>query len=149
MRFQVEQIDHVELTVPDRFVAAAWYQDVLGLEVLPEYRFWADDPKGPLMIGTVNGGTKLALFEDESVGSKRTIGFHLVAFRVNGVQFLHFLDLLEGLQLHDFQSNIVSRDDLADHDRAWSIYFCDPWGHELELTTYEHDVVRERLRIGG
>ena len=97
--FQVQQIDHVELTVPDRFVAAAWYRDVLGLEILPEFRFWADETSGPLMIGTVTAGTKLALFQDNPTGSKRTVGFHLLAFRVDGQQFLRFLDLLESLQL--------------------------------------------------
>ncbi len=61
--FHVEQIDHVELCVPDRKIASSWYRDILGLEVIPEFAHWAEDPRGPLMIGTRQGSTKLALFE--------------------------------------------------------------------------------------
>jgi hypothetical protein len=35
---------------------------------------------------------------------------------------------------------------VVDHDLAFSIYFCDPYGHRLEITTYEHEAVREGLR---
>jgi catechol-2,3-dioxygenase len=35
--FRVEQIDHVEVFVPDQYEAAAWYRRVLGLEILVEY----------------------------------------------------------------------------------------------------------------
>jgi len=35
--------------------------------------------------------------------------------------------------------------DAADQDRAFSVYFCDPWGHRLEVTTYDAAYVRERL----
>ena len=69
-------IDHIELTVPDRHVAAAWYHDVLGMVIVPEFEFWANDPNGPLMISAAEGGTKLALFVGEPRGSERTIGFH-------------------------------------------------------------------------
>jgi hypothetical protein len=30
---------------------------------------------------------------------------------------------------------------VSDHTAAWSIYFSDPYGHRLEVTTYEHDQV--------
>ena len=40
--FRVSQMDHVEMFVPDRYLAAAWYQDVLGLTVLREYEDWAN-----------------------------------------------------------------------------------------------------------
>ena len=42
--FTVAQIDHVEFFVPDRYEAATWYQRVLGLEVLPDYGHWSDNP---------------------------------------------------------------------------------------------------------
>ena len=58
MDFHVDQIDHVELTVPDRHAAAKWYRDVLGLVIVAEYEHWAMDPKGPLMITTPQGSTK-------------------------------------------------------------------------------------------
>ena len=34
--FKVEQIDHVELFVPDRYAAARWYEQALGLRILPD-----------------------------------------------------------------------------------------------------------------
>ena len=56
--FRVDQIDHVELFVPDRDEAAAWYRDVLGLEVVAAFAHWADDPAGPLMISPDGGSTE-------------------------------------------------------------------------------------------
>ena len=145
LSFRVDQIDHAELTVPDRFFAADWYDRVLGLEILPEFRFWADDPRGPLMIGTANAETKLALFEGKPSGSKPSIGFHLLAFRVSGSGFLNFVSQLNQLQLRNADGKTVRPEDVVDHQLAFSIYFCDPWGHELELTTYDFQIVRDSL----
>ena len=90
--FRVAQIDHVELYVPDRYAAAAWYARTLGLTVIPEFEPWASDPRGPLMIGTAESGTKLALFAGESGGRRRDDrGFHRVAFRVGAETFREFL----------------------------------------------------------
>ena len=36
--FQVDQIDHIELFVPDRYAAAAWYHKVLGLQVVEAFK---------------------------------------------------------------------------------------------------------------
>ena len=46
--FLVDQIDHVELFVPDRRQAADWYRRVLGLTICSGYEHWAEEPKGPL-----------------------------------------------------------------------------------------------------
>lgn len=146
MEFRVDQIDHVELTVPDRYEAARWYQSVLGLRVLEDFEFWADDPNGPLMIGTAEAGTKLALFEGKPEGSQRTMGFHLTAFRVSGEMFLRFVALLDELQLVGRHGRPVTARDLADHTKACSLYFVDPWGHELELTSYDRDVIIDSLQ---
>lgn len=146
MNFHVDQIDHVEFTVPDRFEAADWYRRVLGLEIVPEYQFWADDPLGPLMISTPHGATKLALFVGKPTGSRRAVGFHRVAFRVDGARFLEFLATLESLELKDSNGQSVTREDTSDHQLAFSLYFCDPWRHELELTTYDHETVRQAIK---
>src|SRR5688572_27893681 len=86
--FRVLQIDHVELFVPDREEAAAWYRRVLGLEVVPEYQAWAADRGGPLMISSDQGNTKLALFEGQLPGSRPIAGFDRVAFRVDAAGFI-------------------------------------------------------------
>jgi catechol 2,3-dioxygenase-like lactoylglutathione lyase family enzyme len=68
--FAVDQIDHVELFVPDRYQAAEWYRRVLGLKVVAEYEHWASDPRGPLMISSDGGHTKLALFQGTPQGER-------------------------------------------------------------------------------
>lgn len=143
--FRVDQIDHVELFVPDRHEAARWYARVLGLEIMTDYVAWAEDPRGPLMISSDGGNTKLALFTGEPQGARPTAGFHLTAFRVTGDGFLAFLDRLSGLQLIDHRGRNVTRDLAVDHDRAFSIYFVDPYGHRLELTSYDHEFIRAGL----
>lgn len=135
---RVETIDHVELFVPDRYEAAAWYRRVLGLEIVAEHEDWAGDPQGPLMISSDGGRTMLALFTGEPQASRPTAGFHRVAFRVNGAAFLAFRDSLREVEAV-----------LRDHDKAWSLYFSDPWGHRLEVTTYDYAVAAERLRREG
>ena len=136
------RIDHVELFVPDRRVAAKWYQRVLGLEVSPEYEHWASDPRGPLMISSDGGDTKLALFEGTPQGSRETAGFHLVAFRMDAESFMRFLHRVDSLELMNHRGRRVTAAMVSDHTSAWSIYFNDPYGHRLEVTTYEYEQVK-------
>lgn len=146
MSFRVDQIDHVELSVSNRNQAAEWYEKVLGLKVIPEYEFWAKDPHGPLMIGTQDAGTKLALFEGNPQGSQRNRGFHLVAFRVGADSFVQFVNRLQELQLVDNKGVTVTPDMIADHQIAFSIYFNDLYGNQLELTTYEYQSTQSLLQ---
>jgi catechol 2,3-dioxygenase-like lactoylglutathione lyase family enzyme len=143
--FRVLQIDHVELFVPDRHEAAGWYRHVLGLEIVPEYEHWAAEPRGPLMISSDGGSTKLALFQGRP-GLDAASGFHLTAFRVDASGFMAFLDRLTHMHLRDHRDRVLTADLAVDHDQAFSIYFCDPYGHRLEVTTYDHDAVRQALR---
>jgi catechol 2,3-dioxygenase-like lactoylglutathione lyase family enzyme len=146
--FRVLQIDHVELFVPDRHEAAGWYQRILGLEVVREYHDWAADPSGPLMISSDDGNTKLALFEGPPQRSEPIGGFHLVAFRVKAGDFMDFLQRLTDLQLKDHQGDPVTSNAVVDHHKAYSVYFSDPYGHHLELTTYEYEATRAVLMKG-
>lgn len=132
--------------VPDRYEAAGWYRRVLGLNIEREYEFWAQDAHGPLMISSDGGSTKLALFQGTPQGSRPTAGYHRVAFRVDGGGFLDFLGRLERLDLLDDDGRRVTPEQARDHDRSYSIYFCDPWGHRLDVTTYDHEDVSQRLR---
>lgn len=133
----VEGIDHVELVVPDRDEAARWYERVLGLTVCAEYAFWAEEG-GPLMISSDDGWTKLALFE----GDHRTAPVpKRVAFRINGDGFLCFLARLPELDLVDGDDRRVTEADIVDHDVSVSLYFRDPYGTPLEVTTYDYEAV--------
>lgn len=143
--FKVDQIDHVELFVPDRRQAAAWYGRTLGLAILSQYEHWADDPRGPLMISPDEGRTMLALFTGEPRGDRATAGFHRVAFRVDGAGFLRFLEHVREAPVLSEAGEEVRALTPRDHGKAFSVYFCDPWGHRLEITTYDEASVRDHL----
>jgi len=134
-------LDHVELFVPDRAEAAAWYARALGLVPVPGSEPWARDPDGPLMISADGGATKLALFRGQPQGPQRTAGWHRVAFQVSGPGFLSFLAHARALGLRDRNRPLM----VKDHALAFSAYFCDPYGHRLEVTTYDHAPVRAAL----
>jgi catechol 2,3-dioxygenase-like lactoylglutathione lyase family enzyme len=145
----VSQIDHVELFVPDRHEAAEWYRRTLGLEIVPEYRDWASDPRGPLMISSDGGHTKLALFEGQPQRTRQTAGWHLVAFRVSADAFMECVARLAEHQLVDHQGQTITSASIADHDKAYSLYFVDPYGHRLEITTYDYEATRAALQQMG
>ena len=93
-------------------------------------------PAGPLMISSDDGSTKLALFDGRPQTSRPTAGFHRVAFRVNSGDFMAFLRRLRERPLKDHQGRPVTADSVVDHQKAYSIYFSDPYGYRLEVTTY-------------
>ena len=142
--FKVLQIDHIELFVPDRYEAARWYERVLGLQMVPECEPWALDG-GPLMISSDEGSTKLALFEGQPVPSPQTAAFRRVAFRVTAQGFAEFLRRLPELALTDSGHHAVTPGSVVDHQQAYSIYFSDPYGHQLEVTTYDYDETSAHL----
>lgn len=138
MAFQVQQIDHVEVFVPDREEAARWLERTLGLTVDPTCRKWAEHPAGPLMMTTADAGTKIALFVGEPQGANSLAGFKRVAFRVDSSVFRLMRERLEELDLQH-RGHPLASGDYVDHDGAWSIYFDDPWGNPYEITTYDVD----------
>jgi catechol-2,3-dioxygenase len=142
---RVGPIDHVELFVPDRQEAASWYQRALGLDVVEECRHWSEHPSGPLMISSDGGTTKLALFTGQPQVARETAGFHRVAFSLDARGFLAFLEQIAALELKDHQNRPVHADAVVDHQQAYSIYFADPYGHRLEVTTYDYEAVRAAL----
>lgn len=131
-------LDHVELFVPDRGQAADWYGRVLGCRPVPGTEEWASHPQGPLMLSPDGGRTKLALFAGEPQGGRPTAGFHRVAFRLSGAEWLAFVARLSELEIREAGGGAR----VVDHTGAWSVYFTDPYGHHLEVTTYEAEVVR-------
>ncbi len=146
--FRVEQIDHVELYVPGQYEAARWYKDVLGFEVLPAYEHWVSEG-GPLIISCDGGSSKLALFKGEVRSSDRTSWYRRVAFRVTGQGFIEFLRRLDSQPVYEDSGKQVRAKDSVDHGKAFSIYFCDPYGHPLEVTTYDYQHVFHFLHAGG
>lgn len=129
---RIDGIDHVALGVPDRQSAADWYEEVLGMTPREEYELWADRG-GPLVISGTDHGSSIALFgtETEDPGP-----LHL-AFGVDGSTFLEFIASLSERQ----DVAVDGPADVVDHDLSLSVYFTDPFGHDLEVTTYDYDQV--------
>ena len=124
---QLEGIDHVALGVRDIERSVEWYIEVLGFERLHE-GMWNGVPT---FIG--KGNTGIALFPAspgaQSIPSThRDIRMLHLAFRANRQNFLAAQRELKkrGIEF-EFQ----------DHEISHSIYFRDPDGHQLEITTYE------------
>jgi len=142
---RVHSIDHVELFVPDRYAAAAWYRSALGLEIVPSFERWASDPRGPLMIATADGAGKLALFEGPASEAPVTHGFRRVAFGVSGEDFLRFIKGAAQRDLRNKDGAALKSLEVVNHEQSYSVYFHDPWGHALEVTTYDVSLVKAAL----
>ena len=125
--FKIEALDHVALSVRDLERSARWYADVLGFK--RQYEGMWDGV--PIFVG--NGDAAIAVFPAcEEIGSTsrdraavRTLHF---AFRADHKNFLRAQDELKKRAIaFDFQN----------HEISHSIYFRDPDGHQVEITTYE------------
>lgn len=124
---RLEGLDHVALAVRDVRNSAQWYCDVLGLARLHESE-WGDLPA---MVGV--GGTMLALFPVLGTHPKPPPGKDVIAAR-------HVAFRTDAAGLEEARSELEARGiecEFQDHGIARSIYFLDPDGHELEITTYD------------
>ncbi len=125
--FELECIDHVALSAREVERSVQWYIEVLGFERRNQ-GMWNGVPT---FIG--KGTTAIALFPARTSNSKTAarkdkIDMLHLAFRADRKNFLAAQEEFKrrGIKLH-FQ----------DHEICHSIYFRDPDGHELEITTYE------------
>ena len=125
--FRVEGIDHVAISVADVLKSVAWYQDVLGLE--RRYQdVWGDFPA---IVGV--GTTSLALFPAKGTADvvpteRSRVSMRHIAFRVDR-------DMFESARQHLEARKIITT--FEDHTAAHSLYFSDPDGYKLEITTYD------------
>jgi catechol-2,3-dioxygenase len=127
--FELEGIDHVALAVTDVAEAARWYIEVLGFE----HRHQGMWNGMPVFVG--KGTTALALFsarERSRPPSSRPdhIGMLHLAFRASAAEFSAAQRELSARGI---------RFDFSDHQISHSIYFDDPDGNQLEITTYDLD----------
>ncbi len=115
-------IDHVHVYVSDRAAAAIWYRDHLGLKPVEALREWAT-VSGPLTISDTDNKVHLALFE-----RPQTTGSSSLALGTDGAAFVAWLTYLRG-------KGLSVR--VADHGKAWSMYFSDPDDNQHEITSYD------------
>lgn len=122
---KLEHIDHVALSVSDPLKSLAWYRDVLGLERRYQ-EAWGDYP-----IVLCAGESGIALFPAKSpttAPDHSGLPFRHIAFRASRVNFEQAKAELRARGIaFEFQ----------DHKISHSVYFFDPDGFEIELTTYE------------
>ena len=124
--FELQHLDHVAITVADLARSTRWYCDVLGFE----HRFPGRWDGVPVMLGL--GDTLIALFpakgQDLPWIPDKVIRVAHFALRADRKNFLMAQEELEAQGIGvTFQ----------DHDISHAIYFNDPDGHQLEITTYE------------
>jgi catechol 2,3-dioxygenase-like lactoylglutathione lyase family enzyme len=124
---ELEGIDHVAVGVRDIGRSVKWYTEVLGFERLHE-GMWNGVPT---FIG--KGNTGIALFPasadaKSTSSSQRELRMLHLAFRANRENFIAAQRELEKHGI-DFE--------FQDHEISHSIYFRDPDGHQLEITTYD------------
>jgi catechol 2,3-dioxygenase-like lactoylglutathione lyase family enzyme len=122
---QFEAIDHIALLVHDMPRAIQWYHDVLGME----RRFqdiWTGS-RDPVVMAT--GTVQLALFRpaSETYVPAHDLNEH-VALRVDHANF-------ELAQQRLDERGIPFK--LWDHKICLSLYFFDPDGNQIEVTTFE------------
>ena len=125
--FELEGIDHVALAVSDVQRAAQWYIEVLGFE----HRHPGMWDGVPVFVG--KGTTALALFSARRNARPPSdqpdhIGMLHLAFRASAPEFRAAQRALSERGIHF---------DFSDHQISHSIYFDDPDGNQLEITTYD------------
>ena len=126
----LEGLDHVALAVADVERSAAWYVDVLGFERLHP-GMWNGVPT---FVG--KGKTAIALFprrdRPASAGWQRG--------GPSGTDMLHLALRADHKNFLAAQEELRKRGvkfTFQDHEISHSIYFRNPDGHQIEITTYE------------
>ena len=126
-RFNISALDHVAIGVADVERSCAFYARVLGFErLIPEWDI-------PVVMGT--GGMGLAIFDKEIHPSSTPDDTEPPAVRI-----MHFAFRVDRAGFDAAHRELAAEDfklTFSDHGVSHSLYFRDPDGHLVELTTYE------------
>ena len=125
--FEIKGLDHVALAVRDVEKSAQWYCDVLGFERQHE-GMWNGIP---VFVG--KGDAAIALFPIRDHARSTSLA-------QGGARVLHFAMRTNRKNFLAAQRELKERGieiEFEDHEVSHSIYFRDPDGHKIEITTYE------------
>ncbi|MCH8821993.1 MAG: VOC family protein [Planctomycetes bacterium] len=120
----IQSLDHVAIAVRDVSASAAWYADVLGLT-----RVLGDVPT----LMAAGNDTMIALFPVNGDDPKPRPGKDAYAM-------LHFAFRTDRAGFKDAQVHLRKRSIKFRRENfsiCHSIFFYDPDGHEIEITTYD------------
>ena len=126
-RFNNEGLDHVAVAVTDPERSRRFYEEVLGLE------FEREVPNGPTVL--VANGSGLALFDKDLHPSSTPDSVEPPAVRI-----LHIAFRLDRAGFDEARAALAEQGletSFSDHVVCHSLYFDDPDGHQIELTTYD------------
>ena len=126
-RFHISALDHVAIGVDDVDRSCAFYARVLGFErLIPQWDV-------PVFMGT--GSIGLTIFDKDLHPSAAPEGADPPAVRI-----MHFAFRVDREGFAAARRELASEDfklTFSDHGISHSLYFRDPDGHLVELTTYE------------
>jgi catechol 2,3-dioxygenase-like lactoylglutathione lyase family enzyme len=122
---RLDALDHVAVIVRDLPAAMRFYEDVLGLHRVHE-QAWGEYPVA-LVAGSSAAGVALFPVGEAGLPDETDENAHF-AFRTSPAGY------------EQAKAELTARGipfDEWDHHVAWSIYFRDPDGHQLEITAYD------------
>jgi catechol 2,3-dioxygenase-like lactoylglutathione lyase family enzyme len=124
--FKLQNIDHIAITVSNMERSIKWYQDVLGMEQVYA-DVWGAAP-AMMMLGSSGVALFPARTSTPESPNKTPLSMSHFAFRASRPDFEQAKEDLRqrGIEF-----------EFKDHTVSHSIYFSDPDGYELEITTYE------------
>lgn len=124
-------IDHVALSVSDLERSRQFYTEVLGLKVSereyqkPGVEYFLDC--GTSLVGLIQGDPK----GDNHVLQDGGLGGNHFSFRVHTKDFDRIVE--------EIKSCAITVTYLKKREKSWSVYFLDPDGNKLEITSWPEE----------
>jgi catechol 2,3-dioxygenase-like lactoylglutathione lyase family enzyme len=125
---KVQGIDHAAISVKDLEASLKFYTEVLGLKITereyqkPGIEYFLDC--GTSLIGLIQGRKE----EGEHYLQDGGLGGNHVSFRVHTKDFDAYVEALK-------KKNVTITYQKK-RERSWSVYFLDPDGNKLEMTSW-------------